>query len=259
MSEKAMSDVWRLDCSVPAGREAWSPVAAAAADGGPEPRSFHRMVAAGGRLYVFGGCGASGRLADLHSFDPSRASFEKLSCSDLRGRGGACLVALAGGTKIGAVAGFAGEETGDGQVYNVASGAWEDALAYSSRGLSGMTPRSVCVSASFPSLGIAVVFGGEVGPSDRGHEGAGNFANDLVVLRESDGTLLATVPAPPPPSAGGEEPADPWPCPRGWADAASIDRGDGTGSMYLFGGLTGDDANPTRLGDLWRLDIVARP
>jgi hypothetical protein len=208
------------------------------------------MVAANGRLYVFGGCGASGRLADLHSFDPSRASFQKLASSDLRGRGGACLVALAGGSKIGAVAGFAGEETGDGQVYDV---------AYSSRGLSGMTPRSVCVSASFPSLGIAVVFGGEVGPSDHGHEGAGNFANDLVVLRESDGTLLATVPAPPPRSADAEEAADPWPCPRGWADAAAIDRGGGTGSMYLFGGLTGDDANPTRLGDLWRLDIVARP
>jgi hypothetical protein len=215
------------------------------------------MVAVQDRLYVFGGCGASGRLADFHSFDTSLGVFGRLPSSDLRGRGGPNLILLAGGTKIGVVAGFAGEETSDGQVYDIDSGAWEDSVRFSSRNLSGLRPRSVCVSASFPSAGISVVFGGEVNPSDRGHEGAGKFANDLVVLRESDGSLLMTVAAPSPPPHSpteGEEDSS-WPCPRGWADAASIDHGDGTGSMYLFGGLTGGDANPKRLDDLWRLDI----
>jgi hypothetical protein len=255
MSEQAMNDVWKLDCSGPPGQERWSHVpilqeqaaeedAAAAAP--PEPRSFHRMIAAGDKLYVFGGCGASGRLADLHSFDPERGAFRSLAPANLRGRGGPNLLPLAGGTKVGVVAGFAGEETCDGQVYDVASGVWEDSGAFAAQKLAGMRPRSVCASASFPSAGIAVIFGGEVNPSDRGHEGAGGFANDLVVLNELDGSLLETVAGPP---------DEDWPCPRGWADAASIDHGDGTGSMYLFGGLTGDDANPKRLDDLWRLDI----
>lgn len=35
----------------------------------PAPRSYHRMVADGKVLYVFGGCSAAGRQADLHAFD----------------------------------------------------------------------------------------------------------------------------------------------------------------------------------------------
>jgi N-acetylneuraminic acid mutarotase len=35
----------------------------------PEPRSFHAATAIGDKLFVFGGCGAKGRLADLHEYD----------------------------------------------------------------------------------------------------------------------------------------------------------------------------------------------
>jgi Galactose oxidase, central domain len=260
MNEQAMSDVWKLDCSGPPGQESWSQVpAVAGSTSPPEARSFHRMVAVGDRLYVFGGCGASGRLADLHSLDPATGTFVSHGTSALRGRGGPNLLPLAGGTQIGVVAGFAGVETSDGQIFDLDAGTWvaaaaaEDSSSPSSltSRLEGMRPRSVCVSASFPSAGVSVIFGGEVNPSDRGHEGAGGFANDIVVLNEADGSLLFTVGAPP----ASEDSDSSWPCPRGWAAADSIDHGDGTGSMYLFGGLTGDDTSPKRLDDLWRLDI----
>jgi Kelch motif/Galactose oxidase, central domain len=248
MNEQAMNDVWKLDCSGPAGKERWSQVAAKGTP--PDARSFHRMVTVGDQMYVFGGCGASGRLADLHSLDPATGTFASHGKSALRGRGGPNLLPLAGGTRIGVVAGFAGEETSDGQVFDRAAGTWVNEDTSLTSRLEGMRPRSVCVSASFPSAGISVIFGGEVNPSDRGHEGAGGFANDIVVLNEADGSLRFTVGAP-----TADDSDTPWPCPRGWAASDSIDHGDGTGSLYVFGGLTGDDTNPKRLDDLWRLDI----
>ena len=35
----------------------------------PSPRSFHQMVSVGSSLFVFGGCGNTGRLSDLHEFN----------------------------------------------------------------------------------------------------------------------------------------------------------------------------------------------
>ena len=35
----------------------------------PSPRSFHKMIAINQVIFVFGGCAAKGRLADLHKFD----------------------------------------------------------------------------------------------------------------------------------------------------------------------------------------------
>jgi hypothetical protein len=200
-------------------------------------------------IYLFGGCGAtSGRLADLHRFDLSTGKWRDLGKSTLlRGRGGPCLLPLDGGRKLAVVAGFAGEETNDGHIYDVAAGKWEAAPMEKLRGL---RPRSVCASASFPELGACLVFGGEVDPSERGHEGAGGFANDVVVLDGSTGDLLETVPAPPP-SEGGSA-SFPWPDCRGWSDAAAAAFED---EMYMFGGLSGDDANPRRLDDLWRLVV----
>lgn len=169
MEEKAMNDLWKLDCSGEGGTEKWTQVEAK--DGNPpEARSFHKMICMGKNLYVFGGCSAAhGRLADLHRFDLETETWHALGSSQLRGRGGPNLIPLCSGQKIGIVAGFAGEETADGHVYDIAAGKWAEALLQSE--LEGMRPRSVCVSGSFPSLGYSVIFGGEVNPSDRGHEG----------------------------------------------------------------------------------------
>jgi len=242
MEEKAMDDLWKLDCSGDAGTETWSPVEV---KGGspPEARSFHRMICVDKSLYVFGGCTAShGRAKDLHRFDLETSTWHDLGESLLRGRGGPNLMPLCGGKKIAVVAGFAGEETADGHLFDIAAGTWEDKLLEAE--LEGMRPRSVCVCGSFPSLGYSVVVGGEVDPSDRGHEGAGAFENDVVVLEESSGKFIATL-------KKGDETS--WPQTRGWSDSAAVD-GE-KGKFYVFGGLSGDDKNPQRLDDLWVLTI----
>lgn len=230
MNEQAMNDLWVLDCET----ETWSQVQV---QGGnpPEARSFHRMICIGDSLYVFGGCGAtSGRLADLHRFHIPSRMWHALAAADLRGRGGPNLVPLQNGSKLGVIAGFCGEESADGQVYDIATGKWDQTLLQSQ----GLRPRSVCASASFPKQGVVVIFGGEVDPSDRGHEGAGGFENDIVLLDETTGVMKET-----------KKSQEGWPETRGWSDAACDDS-----HFYVFGGLSGDDANPRRLNDLWKLE-----
>lgn len=245
MKEQAMNDVWKLDCSGPAGSEAWSQVTTKGT--APEARSFHKMMCLEDSLYVFGGCGeTSGRLADMHRLDLTTYTWHDLGTSQhLRGRGGANLLSLDSGRYLGVVAGFAGEETNDGHLFDVKEGTWcEESLTAS---LEGLRPRSVCLSGSFPSVGVSIIFGGEVDPSAKGHEGAGSFDNSLVLLDQETGKYLETVPA-----NGG---SDKWPESRGWSHGTAIDDGNGRGELYFFGGLSGDDANPVRLDDLWLLEI----
>jgi len=245
MQEEALNDLWRLDTF----SLEWTKVEASP-DGSPPPeaRSFHRMVAIGRSLYVFGGCGEKhARLADLHRFDIDTATWHDLGSSLLRGRGGANLLVLANGKQLAIVAGFAGEETADGQVFDIATNEWRPTLLGE---LGGLRPRSVCASGCFQSRGVCVLFGGEVDPSGRGHEGAGDFADDIVLFDIETGRYLGSI--------GASSSVD-WPPARGWADAAVRDSGNalgwGSAQMYIFGGLSGDDKNPIRRDDLWRLDV----
>lgn len=241
MQEMAMNDLWKLDCSGPPGTEEWSLVKTQGT--APDARSFHRMIAIGKSLYVFGGCGVQGRLADLYRFDVETSTWHALGASPLlRGRGGPNLLSLNGGTRVGVVAGFCGEETADGHIFTLETGQWDEELLH----LKDMRPRSVCVSGSFPALGYTVIFGGEVDPSDRGHEGAGGFERDLVVLDETNASFVTSFQP---------DDASAWPPARGWSDAATLEGETGSGQLFVFGGLAGDDENPKRLDDLWTLEI----
>ena len=247
MEEKPMNDLWELDASGEPETETWTLVEPSEQSGPPpQPRSFHRMVCIGKSLYVFGGCGANGRMADLYRFDLDDKTWHNMGASLLRGRGGANLITLSSERMLAVVAGFCGEESNDGQRFNLVANSWDENLLTDA--LQGMRPRSVCVSGSFPSVGVSLIFGGEVDPSERGHEGAGGFENDVVILQEDSGKYLETIKA----SSSG-----PWPEKRGWSDGASLDDGNGTGHLFIFGGLSGDDSNPSRLDDLWRVDVQA--
>ena len=244
MQENAMNDLWVWNSHT----HLWTNLTPSSGDHNnnvlPEARSFHRMVALDQKLYVFGGCGQeSGRLADLHAFDLQQQTWSALDASSrLAGRGGPNLVPLQSGTSLAVVNGFVGHETNDGHVFDVTNQAWaNDHLS----GLDEMRPRSVCVAASFSKLGVAVIFGGEVDPSERGHEGAGGFANDVVLLNEGTGALVETIAAPAASSS--------WPGPRGWSagDASATD-------LFVFGGLAGDDKLPIRLNDLWQLTLSSK-
>jgi N-acetylneuraminic acid mutarotase len=239
MQEQAMNDLWKLDCSGPPGSEVWHEVKDMQGTI-PPARSFHRMICVGDALYVFGGCGVAGRLHDLYRFDIPTNTWSECPVAQLAGRGGPNFVTLQGGRCLLAVAGFCGHETNDAQVYSVEDEQW---LEQGVMTLSEMRPRSVCVAGSFPSMGVVVIFGGEVDPSDRGHEGAGGFANDLVLLDEATGEYRETIPAT----------ENDWPETRGWS-AGDVHQN----ALYVFGGLSGDDASPRRLDDLWKLELVRR-
>lgn len=255
MHERAMNDLWKLDCSGEPGSEKWSLVKPdlESGDKPPEIRSFHKMLCIGSNLYVFGGCAANhGRLADLFKYDILNNTWHNLGASTLlRGRGGANFISFDSEKNVGVVAGFCGEESNDGHLFDLASNKWKDKDLSSE--LEGLRPRSVCVASSFPSTKTSIIFGGEVDPSQKGHEGAGGFANDVVLLDESTSRYLESVPSPLTSDKDGS--SSEWPQARGWSDGAGLDDGEGNGELYIFGGLTGDDANPIRLDDLWRLDI----
>jgi len=188
MQEQAMNDLWQLDTV----DWSWTQVETTM-DARPPARSFHRMVAVDDRfLFVFGGCGAEGRLNDLWKFDCTTNEWHSLGASPLlKGRGGPNLLCLGPSKsceRIAVIAGFAGEETNDGHAYHLAQQRWEPAVL---SGLSELRPRSVCAAATLRDY--AVLFGGEVDPSARGHEGAGGFANDVVLLDRRTGALLQTI------------------------------------------------------------------
>ena len=168
-----MADVWKFDF----GEKAWEEVACTGDI--PEARSFHQLLEAGGLLYCFGGCGASGRLSDLHSFDPKTATWTKLpSFEKIPGRGGACFKANGAGTALYVIAGFTGVEARDVYRYEIASRAWTQLKDFPEQ----IAARSVAAGATVPNLDMICVFGGELEPSARGHEGAGNFSNDVLCL-----------------------------------------------------------------------------
>ena len=152
----------------------------------PAPRSYHTMAAAEGAstLYSFGGCGEGGRLADLHALDVREPCWRAMKSSPLRGRGGASLFASADGTSVMVVAGFAGEETRDIALFDVRKAAWHevDASAW-------LCKRSV-VAHFRDQRGRAILFGGEVDPSSKGHNGAGSFANDVLALVRGEACRL---------------------------------------------------------------------
>ena len=238
MNEQAMNDLWSFKDGI------WTEISPSDGSLPPCARSFHRMICLDNQLYVFGGCGSAGRLADLHKFDLATNTWEALPISSLRGRGGPNVLALRNGQALAAISGFAGEETNDGQVYDIHNKTWSEGLMATE--LQDMRPRSVCVSGSVPSAAVSIIFGGEVNPSDRGHEGAGGFANDVCLLDETTGAFLESVRS---------DVVGDWPQERGWAAGDVSDSGNGTGEFYLFGGLSGDDSSPLRLDDFWRLNI----
>jgi len=203
----------------------------------PSPRSFHKMVALKNKLYVFGGCPAKGRLADLHLFDPDTSQWTRLPEAPMEGRGGTAFAAVVvfpkwGEGKLMVLGGFAGREVGDMWEFDVATETWS-CLSETLK-----PPRSV---ACCEGIGTRVLlFGGELQPSDRGHEGAGAFSSDTQVFEAS--TSMKVV---------GDGKGKTSPPPRGW----SASSGWGSGKVVVAGGLAGDDSNPVRMMDVWVAEL----
>ena len=75
VGEENLADLWSFDTE----SLSWKEVTASGDV--PCPRSYHVACAVGRKLYVFGGCSANGRLADLYSFSPETKGIAVLYCS----------------------------------------------------------------------------------------------------------------------------------------------------------------------------------
>lgn len=206
----------------------------------PEPRSFLAMCSSGGLVYVFGGCGESGRLNDLWRLDPLKREWQCVHKGGTEAplpRGGSTLVADDGNSRLVLLFGFSGQQQGDIATFDLQTGCWE-VLQQAAQTGDVPAPRSVIAAAA--SLGATpgrvVVFGGEHEASDLGHAGAGVFAADLHVLDLASlrWTRLEAV--------------TDTPEPRGWSGLAACSEN----KFILFGGL--NSANE-RLGDAWEVEI----
>ena len=125
----------------------------------PSPRSFHRMISVGKKLFVFGGCGESGRLNDLYSFDTvTRTWTAHPSCEELPGRGGPGFVASGDGSSLFVIGGFAGKEMNDVFCFDLATEKWSELHAH---GAPGNKLRPFSVSCGGLLNSNIVFFGGE--------------------------------------------------------------------------------------------------
>ena len=98
----------------------------------PPPRSFHKMVSVDHKLYVFGGCGVVGRLADLHVFDTLESTWTALPLSDkIAGRGGSCFAAVQvrGEPCLLVTMGYSGQENNDVHIFNINTNQWTEVVA----------------------------------------------------------------------------------------------------------------------------------
>eukprot|EP00301_Raphidiophrys_heterophryoidea_P014582 c23007_g1_i1.p1 GENE.c23007_g1_i1~~c23007_g1_i1.p1 ORF type:complete len:330 (+),score=69.21 c23007_g1_i1:50-1039(+) len=235
MHEDPLNDVWHCSLAGDSDEVEWTQ---AETKNAPSARSFHQMVAVGSKLYVFGGCGKTGRFNDFHALDTTTLEWTALPASpDIKERGGASAASV--GNSIVILGGFCGHELGDIHVFDVATSTWRSVTQ------SQLTPpRSVAGTCTL--WGKACIFGGEVAPSSKGHQGAGNFLNQLVLFDPTTDAVQEV------PSSESTTRPSTTPVARGWFGMAEID----SQSAVVFGGLTGDDETPCRLSDLLLLTLV---
>eukprot|EP00761_Pharyngomonas_kirbyi_P012003 gb/GECH01012030.1/.p1 GENE.gb/GECH01012030.1/~~gb/GECH01012030.1/.p1 ORF type:complete len:328 (+),score=83.35 gb/GECH01012030.1/:1-984(+) len=203
----------------------------------PCGRSYHAMTSSDTSVFVFGGCsGQSGeiqRLNDLWKFDIESKEWVELPSkgSVPSSRGGALLVSL-GGNTVYLYAGFLGHELDDMYCYDLETMEWKTVEQKNQP-----IPRSVCAGGALDHHRI-IVFGGESAPSAHGHEGAGEYVNDVIIFDTRSGCWKHENF-----NAENQQPS-----PRAWFDGSVTPEGD---RFIIFGGFEGN----TRLNDLWVLNI----
>lgn len=187
---------------------------------GPAHRSYHSTTADDRHVYIFGGCGDSGRLNDLWAYDVVDKKWTQfpLPGDNLKGRGGPGLVVVQ--DKVWVVYGFAGKEVDDVHSFDLAQKEWAEVETIGEK----PTARSV-----FSTVGIGkhiYICGGEVDPSDLGHLGAGKFSGEAYVLNTE--TLVWKK------LEDGSNSAD-HPGPRGWCAFAGGEH-NGKLGLLVYGG-----------------------
>jgi N-acetylneuraminic acid mutarotase len=194
----------------------------------PEKRSYHSMVSVADQLFVFGGCGEVDRLNNLWQFDTCNKHWKKLPSPDsqeLVPRGGCALVYL--NNALWVFGGFCGRELNDIASFDLVTQIW----TYIKNAT--ISPRSVF---AFGCLnGVLIGHGGEQDPSELGHAGAGEFADDIIIIQPTteNGDRVQTRRVEFEKSVGGK---------RGWHAGATIKH-----TFYVFGGNTSENERDNSL------------
>lgn len=205
-------------------------------DQSPPHRSYHAMTAdaEGKKVYTFGGCGKSGRLNDLWSFDVISGEWcalkpppEESKCVP---RGGPGLAVSSGYVWV--IFGFCGLELCDVHLYDLASHTWEEVET------SGENPTGRSVFGTAAVGKHLIIYGGEVDPSDLGHLGAGAFSSDVFAL-DVDKHTWSKVET--------EVKEGKHPGARGWYAAGAFGK-----SMLVYGG---NSETNDRLDDMFLLTL----
>ena len=194
----------------------------------PEKRSYHSVVSNGNQLFIFGGCGEEGRLNNLWKFDTFHRRWKQLPSPDsqqLLPRGGCALVYLNNALWI--FGGFCGRELDDIASFDLVTQTW----TYVTN--TKISPRSVF---AFGCLNGALIgHGGEQNPSELGHAGAGEFADDMIMIQftKENGEYIQTKRVNFEKSVGGK---------RAWHAGATINN-----TFYVFGGNTTENERDNSL------------
>lgn len=194
----------------------------------PEKRSYHSMVSAADQLFVFGGCPEEGRLNNLWQYDTCNKLWRRLPTPDseqLVARGGCALVYL--NNALWVFGGFCGRELSDIASFDLVTQTWTyltDAK---------ISPRSVFAFGSINN--VLIGHGGEQNPSELGHAGAGEFADDVIIIQptKENGDQVQTKRLEFAKPAGGR---------RGWHAGATIKN-----TFYVFGGNTSENERDNSL------------
>lgn len=225
-THKELNELYSFDTST----NKWTLLSTANA--GPPHRSYHSMTADDRRVYIFGGCGVSGRLNDLWAFDVVDQKWIKYPTpgDNCKGRGGPGLVVAQG--KIWVVYGFSGAEMDDVHCFDPATGKWTQVET------SGEKPSARSVFSIIGTGRYIILYGGEIDPSDLGHLGAGKFSSELYSL-DTETLVWARW-------DDGQE-SNIHPGPRGWCAFAGGCRDDKQGLLVYGGNSPSND----RLEDIY--------
>ncbi|XP_072969231.1 thiohydroximate-O-sulfate sulfur/sulfate-lyase (nitrile-forming) NSP5 [Typha angustifolia] len=225
VEHKELNELYSFDCST----NEWTLLSSG--EVGPPHRSYHSMTADEKQVYVFGGCGNSGRLNDLWAYDVSDGEwiqfpFPGESCLPRGGPG----LAVSGG-KVWVIYGFSGVELDDVYCFDPKSEKWTLVETTGEK----PSPRSVFSTAAIGKY--VITYGGEVDPSDLGHLGAGKFSSEVYALDTETSIWTKLKDA---------SDSDEHPGPRGWC-AFSTGEIDGNTGLLVYGG---NSPTNDRLGDI---------
>ena len=210
----------------------------------PPPRSYHTMTSLKNKLYVFGGCSADhGRLNDLFEFDLTQNKWKQLKSDDrIAPRGGSSLCSFESSNEAAEpsclylVGGFKGEELDDVFKYDLAQDVWtqESSMPRKLSVFAGSSVNNDKLIIDGKKVRL-LVHGGEIDPSTKGHNGAGEFSSDIYAFNGDKWHILS--------NNHGEKPSN-----RGWhAGCYGFDN-----KFYIFGGNLEDN---NRTNELWSLNF----